>query len=94
MLTRTTTATVDFAFPFELSYVEGVWPPGSYIVETEDEIMSGLSFLAYRRISTTMTFPIRVGISIGRQVIEIDPLDLEIALKRDAESGSQWRPDN
>ena len=56
---------------------------GTYIVELE-ELIEGLSFVAYRRLSTTIE---TLGKGFGqaaRQVVTIDPLDLEAALRIDA----------
>ena len=53
--------------------------PGSYIVETEEELLDTLLFQAWKRASTI----IRVG-SAGRiQDVPIDPEQLNNALLRD-----------
>ena len=51
--------------------------------ETVEVTLDNLSFLAYRRVSTTIELP---GVGAGsarRQVVTIDPLELDAALKRD-----------
>jgi hypothetical protein len=83
MMERTTTKTVVFPHPFAIGAVDGLLPPGSYVVETDEELIPGISFLAYRRVRTTMILPIAFG---ARQVVTIDPQELEVALVRDAES--------
>jgi hypothetical protein len=45
-----------------------------------------LSFQAYRRIRTTIILPIAFGATTARQVVTIDPRDLEAALARDTQS--------
>jgi hypothetical protein len=75
---------MNFVHPFELSAFEGEQPAGTYTVETIEEPIGGLSFVAYRRVSTTITLVSRQFGLGSRQVVTIDPLDLEAAQKRDA----------
>ena len=86
MMARTTTRTVVFQHPFAIGAVDGLLPSGSYAVETDEEVVPGLSFIAYRRVRTTMTLPIAFGITTARQVVTIDPQELEAALARDAQA--------
>jgi hypothetical protein len=83
MTVRTTTKSVTFRRPFFLKGADGFQPAGTYVVETEEEAFPGLSFLAYRRLSTTMILSNRYGGSVVRQVVTIDPADLEAAQARD-----------
>lgn len=55
MLTRTQRSTLVFARPFSLKGEPRRQPAGTYLVETEEELLEGLSFPAYRRIATTIT---------------------------------------
>ena len=77
MTVRTTTKSVTFRRPFSLKGADGLQPAGTYVVETEEEAIPALSFLAYRRLSTTMTLSTRYGGAAVRQVVTIDPADLE-----------------
>ena len=61
-------------------------PAGTYTVETIDTTLDNLSFIAYRRVSTSIMLPAVGAAARQRQVIFIDPLELEAALKRDAQS--------
>lgn len=83
---RTTTTTVVFMHPFMLGSGEGPFPAGSYLVETDEELIPGLSFQAYRRIRTTMNVPAARGIHRVLQTLTIDPTELEEALRLDAAS--------
>jgi hypothetical protein len=56
-------------------------------VETTEEPTDGLSLLAYRRVSTTIILASREFGPASRQVVTIEPLDLDAALKRDAARG-------
>jgi hypothetical protein len=78
--------TVVFAHPFRLCCVDGLQPAGRYDVETVEEQIEGLSFVAYRRVSTTIEINNATAIAFSRQVTAIDPGDLAEALARDAEA--------
>jgi len=80
---RTTRAFVTFLQPFSLVDVDGLQPAGTYLVETVEQTLDDLSFVAYRRISTTITLPALGTATLRRQVITIDPNDLEAARSRD-----------
>ena len=81
---RITRSTVCFAHPFALRAVEGEHPPGIYAIETTEVLIDGLSFVAYRRVSTAIILASSQFGPGSRQVVAIDPLDLEAAQKRDA----------
>jgi hypothetical protein len=81
---RTALSTITFLCPFSLTGVDGVQPAGKYTVETIDRTLDNLSFIAYRRVSTSIMLPAVGTAARQRQVIFIDPLDLEATLKRDA----------
>ena len=81
---RVTSRAVTFAQPFSLNGVDGELAAGSYTIETVEEPIAGLSFLAYRRVSTAIVLSSNSGRS--RQIVTIDPQDLEAAEARDASS--------
>jgi hypothetical protein len=83
MTVRTTTKSVTFRHPFSLKGADGLQPAGTYAVETEEETVPALSCLAYRCLCTTMTLSSRYGGAVVRQVVTIDPADLEAAQARD-----------
>jgi hypothetical protein len=75
MLTRTQTTTLVFQRPFAIQGADGMQPAGTYTVETEEELLDGLSFRAYRRVSTTITRQaVRAGAAV--QALSVDPRDL------------------
>lgn len=78
---RSTRKTVTFAHPFHLIGIDGILAPGSYEIETIEEQLDGLSFTAYRRVSTTVL--VCDSSTRARQVTEIDPDDLAAALSKD-----------
>ena len=89
MAGRTTRMSVTFSRPFSLVDVDGIQPAGTYRIQTVDVTLDSLSFLAYRRVSTTIELPAVGTAGSKRQVITIDPLELEAALKRDSAGNAQ-----
>ena len=88
MTLRTTRHTVTFRLPFSIPGIDGVKPPGTYTIETDEELLEQLSFTAYRRVSTSIVLPLRRGVG-SYELIKIDPAELEAALRRDAEMQPQ-----
>jgi hypothetical protein len=84
MTERITRRSVTFLHPFTLVGVDGVQPAGTYTVETVEEPLDNLSFIAYRRVSTTIVLPSSNTPTLRREVVIIDPRDLEASQKRDA----------
>jgi hypothetical protein len=84
MTVRTSHKTITFTQPFSLSALDEVQAAGTYTVETEEELLPGLSFPAWRRIATLIFLPSRPGGTFVEQVVNIDPLELEAAQARDA----------
>jgi hypothetical protein len=80
---RTTRTNVTFHRPFSMRGVDGVRPPGTYVVESDEELITGLSFDAYRRTATFLFIPSTSG-STTSEVFSIDPADLDAALAQDA----------
>ena len=79
---RTTTKTVRFQRPFCLKGVDRLLPPADYRVMTDEELIEGLSFPAYHRVSTVIFVPASSGSAI--EMVTIDPLDLQAAQDQDA----------
>jgi hypothetical protein len=82
---RTTLTKITFLRPFSLTDIDGVQPAGTYTVETIDTTLDNLSFIAYRRVSTSIMLPAVGVVARQREVIFIDRLELEAAVKRDAQ---------
>ncbi len=83
MTIRTSKKTVTFNGPFALSGVDEILPAGAYIVETDEEPLEGISFLAYRRISTRLHLGGTPGSRVLDRVITINPTELDAAIKHD-----------
>ena len=80
MTVRTSRKSVTFTQPFSLSGIDEVQPAGTYTVETDEELLPGLSFPAYRRVAPLIVLRSR-GVE---EVVSIDPLELQAAQERDA----------
>ena len=83
MTIRTSKKTVTFGRPFVLGGFDEVLPAGAYIVETDEELLEGISFPAYRRISTLIRLHAKSGNPALTRALTIDPNELDAALKRD-----------
>lgn len=79
MFTRTKQRTVNFKAPFTLTGLQGVYPPGDYEILDDEEQITGVSWLAFRRVSTM----IEVASGNKKSLVEIDPSELDAALEND-----------
>jgi hypothetical protein len=77
MTTRTRRKLVTFAQPFLLRAIDALVPAGAYNVDTDEELIDGLSFLAYRRTATWIHLPSITTKSGARQMILVQPSELE-----------------
>jgi len=89
MTLRTHRETLTFAHPFTLSGAEDVQAPGAYTVQTDEELLEGVSFLAYRRVATVIFVPLRHSGPRSLQAITVDPRELADALARDGSRADQ-----
>jgi hypothetical protein len=86
MSERTTRSEVTFHNRFILSPLVAPLDAGTYSVVTDEELIEGLSFPAYRRTATYLEIPALGAIIASRQFLKVDPADLESAIRSDAES--------
>lgn len=82
MTMRTATKTITFHRPFYLTGADRLLPPANYRVVTDEELIEGLSFPAYRRVSTAIFVPAESGCAV--EMVTIDPSDLQAAMDQDA----------
>ena len=83
MATRTITSTVVFNRPFLITGLDEEQPAGSYQVETDEEQIDDVSFVAYRRLATFLHLHPSPDQPGTRQTLTIDPVELERALQAD-----------
>ncbi len=86
MAARTTETSVTFKRPFNLRELEDPQPAGTYRLITDEEEISGLSFLAFRRMGTMLRLPSLATSGRPEQMISIDVNDLASALAADGET--------
>src|SRR5215207_1394253 len=79
---RTTRESVTFERPFSLYTLDGMQPAGTYIVEIDEELIEGLSFLAYRRVATTIYLPLHHRGPGSVQAVRVEPRELAAAHHR------------
>jgi hypothetical protein len=83
MTIRTTSKTITFNRPFCLKGVDRWLPPGDYRVVTDEELIEGLSFPAYHRISTVIFVPAQSGSAV--EMVTIEPVELQAAQEQDGQ---------
>jgi hypothetical protein len=83
MSTRTTHTIVHFSAPFALRGIDEIQPAGDYAVDQDEELIDGVSWLAYRRVATFIHLPAIASSSRRSQLIAIDHAELEAALQQD-----------
>lgn len=89
MTTRTSRKTVTFYNAFTLGSLDEVHSAGDYVVETDEELIQGLSFPAYRRTLTVIHLREKSGNTALTRAMTIDPSQLERALERDQATAVQ-----
>ena len=87
MITRTRHATWTFGKPFLLKGVDRQLPAGDYRVTTDEELIEGLSFPAYRRVATMIFVPGPIQ-RASIEMVGVDPVDLQAAHDKDAPNRS------
>lgn len=88
MTGRTKRSTVHFDKPFALRGVEEIQPPGDYDIDQDEEMIDGISWIAYRRVATYIHLPARSSNQLTSQVLAIDYAELEAALRQDQEKAA------
>jgi hypothetical protein len=82
MSERVTRTLVTFLHPFSFADI-GEQSAGTYTIETVEELLP-LSFVAYRRLSTTIELPAVGTTTLQRQIVAVDPADIAQAQEKDA----------
>jgi hypothetical protein len=82
--TRSRRETITFKHPFRIKGIDRVLPPGAYEVITDEEMIEGLSFAAYRRVATMIVVPAAPPRSSTMEMISIGSVDLADAQRIDA----------
>ena len=83
MAERTIETSITFRHPFTLAALDGPQPAGTYTLETVEEEIADVSFVAFRRTSTMLHLPAIAHSSTRSEVVPVDPLELTAALAAD-----------
>jgi hypothetical protein len=83
MTIRSRRETVTFRHPFQIRGVDRLLPPGAYEVVTDEEMIEGLSFPAFRRVATMIMVPAKAQPS-AMEMVSIGSVDLSDAQRMDA----------
>lgn len=83
MTNRTTQTIVRFSLPFLLPGFDAPQPAGEYRVDQDEEVIEGISRLAWRRVGTFIHLPAIAVPGSRQQMVSINPADLETALEKD-----------
>ena len=86
MTTRTKRSIAHFAAPFALRGLDGIQPAGDYDIDEDEEVIEGLSWLAYQRVATFIHVPAKSSNAPRMQLVAIDHAELEMALEKDQEA--------
>ncbi len=84
MTARSRRETINFQHPFRIKGIDRSLPAGAYEVITDEEMIEGVSFAAYRRVATMIVVPAAPPRSATMEMISIGPVDLADAQRIDA----------
>lgn len=88
MTIRTSETMATFLHPFMMSSIDGVMPAGTYRIVMDEEEIPGLSFLAFRRVSTMLHVPAISKFRGPNQLVPVDQSELDEALAKDESRAS------
>jgi hypothetical protein len=83
MSVRSRRETITFQHPFRLRGVDRLLPSGAYEIITDEEMIEGLSFPAFRRVATMIMVPATAQNS-AMEMVSIGSVDLSDAQRMDA----------
>ncbi len=85
MIERTTNSEITFAHPFVLSSLVVPLQAGTYRLVVDEELIEGVSFVAYRRVATHLEIP-AISVEAGtRQFLQVSAEEIANALRNDAD---------
>jgi hypothetical protein len=83
MTIRSRREIVTFKHPFRICGIERLLPAGAYKVITDEEMIEGLTFSAYRRLATMIVVPAE-DVRGSMEMLSIGSVDLANAQAADA----------
>jgi hypothetical protein len=87
MTIRSRREVVTFKHTFQIRGIDRQLPAGEYEVITDEEMIEGLSFAAYRRIATMIIVPAAAARG-STEMVSIGSVDLSDAQRIDASAAS------
>jgi hypothetical protein len=84
MTIRSRREVVTFKHAFQIRGIDRLLPAGNYEVITDEEMIEGLSFAAYRRVATLIVVPTANSRGSSTEMISIGSVDLADAQRVDA----------
>ena len=84
MTMRSRREAITFLHPFRIKGIDRLLPPGAYKVITDEELIEGLSYPAFRRVATMIMVPAAPPRSSTMEMISIGSVDLSDAQRIDA----------
>lgn len=83
MTMRSRREAITFQHPLRIRGIDRLLPPGAYEVVTDEEMIEGLSFPAFRRFATMIMVPAAAQNS-AMEMVSIGSVDLSDAQRIDA----------
>ena len=83
MTIRSRRETVTFQHPFRIKGIDRLLPAGGYEVITDEEMIEGLSFAAFRRVATMIMVPAAPR-GLTMEMVSISSIALSDARRVDA----------
>jgi hypothetical protein len=88
MTTRSRRETITFQHPFRIRGIDRLLPAGAYEVITDEEMIEGLSFPAFRRVATMIMVPAATQ-NLTMEMVSIGSVDLADAQHADASASRE-----
>ena len=85
MVRRTNKKVIKFQYPFAIDETRTVFPPGEYMIETEEEPILGSSIVHFRHVETVLVVRQPEGKSGPTQYCVVDPDALHKVIAKDAD---------
>lgn len=81
---RSRRETITFKYPFRIAGIDRLLLAGAYEIVTDEEMIEGLSFVAFRRVATMIMVPVAASRSSTMEMVSISSIALSDAQRIDA----------
>ena len=89
MTMRSRRETITFKHPFRIKGIDRLLSAGAYETITDEEMIEGLSFAAFRRVATMIMVPAESPRNSSMEMISISSIDLSDARQNDASASRE-----